>query len=86
MSTARWNRREDRELRAGVLDGDADAAEALVARHLDALYEFVHYRMSGDRSAAEDVVQDTFVVAFRLSSAVSGAPASRRIRLRRKSL
>ncbi len=51
------------------MGGDRDAATALFRDHVDALYEFVHYRLGGDRSAAEDVVQDTFLVAFgRLSS------------------
>ena len=51
-------------LRERVALGDAEAAEELVTRHLDDLYEFVHYRVGGDRGLAEDVVQDTFVVAL----------------------
>ena len=51
-------------LRDRVLDGDRAAADELFRRHLDALYEFVHYRVGGDRALAEDVVQDTMLVAI----------------------
>jgi RNA polymerase sigma-70 factor (ECF subfamily) len=61
-TSQRWS--ADLDLRDRVLDGDGEAAEALFQRHLDALYEFVHYRVGGDRSAAEDVVQDTMLVAL----------------------
>ena len=56
--------RTDLHLRDRILEGDAEAAEALCARHVDALYEFVHYRVGGDRATAEDVVQDTMLVAL----------------------
>ena len=51
-------------LRNRVLDGDEEAAREFFRRHLDALYEFVHYRAGGDRGLAEDVVQDTLLVAL----------------------
>lgn len=44
--------------------GDARATSRLLEDHLDGVWEFVHYRVGGDRAAAEDVVQDTFVVAL----------------------
>lgn len=53
----------DPELVDRILAGDREAAQELYARHLDGLYEFVHYRLSGDRTLVEDVVQDTFLVA-----------------------
>ena len=60
---------DDRATRDAILGGDREAAEALFRRHLDGLYEFVHYRVGGDRSRAEDIVQDTFLTAFeRLAS------------------
>lgn len=54
----------DALLRRRVLAGDRAAAETLFERHLEPVYEFVHYRLGGDRAAIEDVVQDTFVVAL----------------------
>jgi RNA polymerase sigma-70 factor (ECF subfamily) len=57
-------RHEDRELRDRVVRGERGAAAQLLERHLEALYEFVHYRLGADRAAVEDVVQDTFVAAF----------------------
>ena len=55
---------EDLVLRDRVVAGDPDATSALFERHVDALYEFVHYRLGGERSHTEDVVQETFVVAL----------------------
>ncbi|HET6202716.1 MAG TPA: RNA polymerase sigma factor [Planctomycetota bacterium] len=57
-------REEDSLLRDRILAGDRTAAESLVDRHLDALYEFVHYRLGPERDATEDVVQDTFLVVL----------------------
>jgi RNA polymerase sigma factor (sigma-70 family) len=56
--------RDDLLLRDRILDGDRKAAEDLFQRHLDSLYEFVHYRLGGDRAGTEDVVQDTMLVAL----------------------
>jgi RNA polymerase sigma-70 factor (ECF subfamily) len=56
---------DDKRLCQRIQAGEPAAAEALVERHMDALYEFVHYRVGGDRGAAEDVVQDTLLVALR---------------------
>ena len=47
-----------------VATGEPGAAEELVRTHLDDLYEFVHWRVGGDRGRAEDVVQDTFLIAL----------------------
>jgi len=69
----RWSdATDDRALCAGIEAGDRGAAEAFVERHLDALFEFVHYRMGGDRAAAEDVVQDTLLVALRGAGGFDG--------------
>lgn len=59
-------------LRDRLTRGDRAAAEELVASHLDPLYEFVHWRVGGDRSRAEDLVQDTFLVALREIAAFDG--------------
>jgi len=55
---------DDLALRDRVLSGDQLAAGDLFRRHLEALYEFVHWRVGRDRAAAEDVVQDTFLVGL----------------------
>ncbi len=55
---------EDQLLRERLLAGDRAAAGTLLERHLDTLYEFVHYRLGPDRRETEDVVQDTFLVVL----------------------
>jgi RNA polymerase sigma-70 factor (ECF subfamily) len=54
----------DRRLRDRIVSGEAGAAEALLAEHLDPVYRFVHYRVGGDRHSAEDLVQETFLSAL----------------------
>lgn len=58
------SRSSDLAVRDAILAGDRAAADAFFREHLDSLYEFVHYRVGGDRSLAEDVVQEAFVTAF----------------------
>jgi RNA polymerase sigma-70 factor, ECF subfamily len=67
----------DLGLRDRILAGDREAATALFAEHVDALYEFVHYRVGGDRGLAEDVVQDTFVIAIRKLAGFQGGSSLR---------
>jgi RNA polymerase sigma-70 factor (ECF subfamily) len=55
-----------------VLAGDREAAASMFRRHVDALYEFVHWRAGGDRATAEDVVQDSFLVALQRLSTFDG--------------
>jgi RNA polymerase sigma-70 factor (ECF subfamily) len=45
-------------------DGDSEAFRALVERHSRAVYRLAH-RMTGSVQDAEDVVQDTFLKAYR---------------------
>ena len=45
-------------------DGDAEAFRALVDTHSRAVYRLAH-RMTGNAQDAEDVVQDTFLKAYR---------------------
>jgi len=54
----------DLALRDRILGGDRQAAEAFFRDHFDSLYEFVHYRVGRDRPLAEDIVQETFLVAL----------------------
>lgn len=65
-------RPEELTLRNRILEGDEEAAEAFFRHNLDALYEFVHYRVGGNRALAEDVVQDTMVVALERLKAFDG--------------
>lgn len=55
-----------------ILAGDRGAAARLLDLHLDSLYEFVHWRVGGDRALAEDVVQDTFLIALERLRAFDG--------------
>lgn len=62
-------RRDELLLRDRMLGGDRVAADTFFERHLDALFEFVHYRVGRDRAVVEDLVQDTMLVAVeRLAS------------------
>src|SRR3954452_21102576 len=45
-------------------DGDSEAFRALVERHSRAVYRLAH-RMTGTPQDAEDVVQETFLKAYR---------------------
>jgi len=45
-------------------DGDSEAFRALVERHSRAVFRLAH-RMTGTREDAEDVVQETFLKAYR---------------------
>jgi len=62
----------DVALRDRILAGDQDAARFVFEEHFDALFEFAHYRLGGDRAQAEDTVQDTFVVALESLSNFDG--------------
>lgn len=54
----------DAELVAAVRDGEVEAFAALVDRYKDRVVG-VAYHLTGDRDAAEDLAQDTFVAAFK---------------------
>ncbi len=62
----------DLELRDRVAAGDRQAATDLFRRHLDGLFEFVYWRVGRDRATAEDVVQDTFLVALQRLDSFDG--------------
>jgi len=47
-----------------VLEGDEEAFAEIVKIYLDQIYNFV-YRLAGDRDAAEDLAQETFVKAWK---------------------
>lgn len=56
--------REDQRLMNAYKKGDAKAFERLLARHKKAIYNFC-LRMLGDRSAAEDALQEVFLRVVR---------------------
>src|SRR5687768_14416443 len=57
-------RERDEAAVARARSGDADAFRVLVERHSRAVYN-VAFRMTGSCQDAEDVVQDTFLKAYR---------------------
>jgi len=54
----------DEELLAQSLDGSVNAFEVIVNRYKDRLFNFV-VRFVGDQETAEDIVQETFLRAYR---------------------
>lgn len=54
----------DADILAEVATGNIDAYGKIVARYRGRLYNFV-FRFVGDRETAEDIVQETFLRAFR---------------------
>ena len=54
----------DNQLISKVLDGDEEAFAEIVKIYLKPIYNFL-YRLAGDRDAAEDLTQETFVKAWR---------------------
>ena len=55
---------DDKALTAAARAGDQVAFESLVRRHGPALYRYAR-RMTGDTDAVNDIVQETFVAAWR---------------------
>jgi RNA polymerase sigma-70 factor (ECF subfamily) len=55
---------DDQEILAQLKAGDMSACKACVESHSDGLYRLA-YRILRDEAAAEDVVQDTFLNAFK---------------------
>jgi len=62
---------KDPELLSQVAVGDAQAFEAFVIRHREAVWRFVR-SMTRDAGAAEDVLQETFFSAWRSSASFRG--------------
>jgi RNA polymerase sigma factor (sigma-70 family) len=57
--------RDEAQLRAAVLEGNAWAWRTLFDRHFGALYGYVLFRSGRDRMWAEDVIQETWLKAAR---------------------
>src|SRR3954471_3256567 len=68
---------DDHSLWAAAGDGDRAALTALYHRHADAVWRHA-YRLTGTRTAAEDVLAATFLTAWRRRSQVRFAADSAR--------
>ncbi|MHB8399817.1 MAG: RNA polymerase sigma factor [Candidatus Limnocylindrales bacterium] len=66
--------RDERELVRRCREGSEAAYAELVRRHRPRLYTLA-YRLVGDRETAEDVVQETFLAAFRQIDKVEPRPS-----------
>jgi RNA polymerase sigma-70 factor, ECF subfamily len=55
--------------------GEAEALATFCATYLDAVYGFIYYRVGGDRQAAEDIAQETFLAAFEALERYDGRAA-----------
>lgn len=67
---------DDETLLAGVARHDRAAFDELVRRHQASLYRFAR-GLSGSDAAAEDVLQETLIGAYRNASSFSGASSVR---------
>lgn len=67
---------DDRVLATAARAGDQHAFESLVRRHGTALYRYAR-RMTGDSEAVNDIVQETFVAAWRQISNFRGESSVR---------
>jgi len=59
-----WMEANDSDVVARARDGDTEAFRALVERHSRSLFHLA-YRITGNENDAEDVVQETFLRAYR---------------------
>lgn len=57
-------KRTDDQLISKYLDGDEKALGVLLDRHLSNAYTFA-FRLTGDRQAAEDITQESFIKAWK---------------------
>jgi RNA polymerase sigma-70 factor (ECF subfamily) len=55
----------DSKLRDAILRGDELAWQSLYDESFEAIWKYVEWRCGGNRSMAEDVVQETWVVAVK---------------------
>jgi RNA polymerase sigma-70 factor (ECF subfamily) len=67
---------DDEALVARARGGDDDAFRLIFERHHRGVYRFI-YALTGDHARTEDVVQDTFVAAYRGMAAFRGGASLR---------
>jgi RNA polymerase sigma factor (sigma-70 family) len=77
VDAAALDDQSDHTLWAAAADGDPDAFTALYHRHADAVWRHA-YRLTGTRTAAEDVLAATFLTAWRRRAQVRFAADSAR--------
>jgi RNA polymerase sigma factor (sigma-70 family) len=62
----------DRELATKLARGDSRAVDSFYREHFDAIYDFVYFRVGRSRQDAEDVTEETFLLALRKIDAFEG--------------
>lgn len=55
---------EDKKLIHDFLNGDDKSLETLIRKYLSPIYNFL-YRLSGDKSSADDLTQETFIKVWK---------------------
>jgi len=63
---------QEAELVARLRQGDRDALEQLYLRYFDRLYSLVFHQVGRNKSAAEDIVQEVFLAAFKSAAKFRG--------------
>jgi RNA polymerase sigma-70 factor (ECF subfamily) len=66
----------DAELLREIAGGDRDALETIVSRYEPAVFRFGQ-ALTGDRAAAEDVLQETFLAVWKNAGTFRGAGSAR---------
>lgn len=66
---------DDQELLLGAVGGDAAAVRRVLDEAGPVVFGYVLARVGGDRAAADDIVQDTFVEAMRSAHTFRGESA-----------
>ena len=64
--------KDDLNLATRVVKGDTGAFDDFYARYADLVFAFIYHLLDGARTDAEDIWQDTFIVAFRTLTGYRG--------------
>ena len=64
--------RDDRQLLEAMAAGDADAVRRLIASAGPVVYGYLYARVGGDPTAAEDLLQETFLEAIKSAASFRG--------------
>lgn len=63
---------EEIAIRDAITAAEPGAAESFCRRHLEGVYEFIYYRVGRRQQQAEDLVQDTFLLAIERMASFDG--------------